>query len=195
MNKRKEFLILLLGVIITRLADVIGTYHYTPDLAKEANPMVSLFGMGWTYVLLATISGVIFSAGLNYYSLFMIRPLEVSTPDLNKKQYLSMLFLNKIVEWRWVYLLKTDPFGKNQTFYMYGWVIPRILINVGIVIIIFHCLLAFVPGYASIHKYFFVPMYLLIIGCIPYTFLNYYQYRYKKYLSLNSKYIKSTVPS
>ena len=182
MHKKREFILLLLGVILTRIGDVIGTYHYTPNLASEANPMVSLLGMGWLYILTAQVTVIVFSATINYYSLFKVMPEEVLTRDLNLNNYLSTLYFSKATEWKWWYAFVKRPVGKNQEIYAYGWIIPRILIHVGIIIIIFHCLLAFVPGYISIHKYFVVPMYLLIVLCIPYNFLSYLKFRYKRYL-------------
>lgn len=34
-------------LLMTRVADAAVTYRYSPDLAREANPVVSVFGGGW----------------------------------------------------------------------------------------------------------------------------------------------------
>ena len=35
-------------ILLTRWFDAYSTYQYTPDLGKESNPLVSIFGFGWT---------------------------------------------------------------------------------------------------------------------------------------------------
>lgn len=183
--KIKEFICLFLGVFLTRLGDVIGTYHYTPNLAAEANPMVSLFGLGWVYLLCAQIGAIIFSTILNYQSLFIIQPFTIKVSNLKLEEYLSTLYFNRISKWKWSYAFTKRPFGKKQTLYMYGWTIPRILILVGLIIITFHLMLAYIPRYKEIHKFFVIPMYLLILSCIPLVQFHYLYSRYRNYKSLN----------
>ncbi|MDB5138866.1 MAG: hypothetical protein JWR12_782 [Mucilaginibacter sp.] len=182
MTKNREFFLLAVGVIITRSADVIGTYYYTSNLSAEANPMVSLMKMGWLYLLTIQCVAILISVTSNYYSLFVIKAIEVQNAGLNFQEYLSMLFFNTKDDWKWQYAFIKFPKGKKQNIFLLGWVIPRILIHVGVIIILFFCLLNFVPGYPSIHKYFVIPMYSLILLCIPLNFLKYFKYRYKKYL-------------
>ena len=90
-NKTTEFVILLAGVILTRIGDIVGTYHYTPNLAAEANPIVYIFSAGWGYLLVIQIVAVFTSASLNYYSLFVYEPTEITLKNLTYKEYLSFL--------------------------------------------------------------------------------------------------------
>lgn len=180
-NKTFEFIVLLLAVLITRLIDLVGTFHYTPNLSKELNPAVRMFGFGWRYLISIQLIGVIFSGAINYLSLFKIKPIEIQKRNLDFKEFISYLYFDKIVAWKWSFLFRKGLNGKNQELHMYGWLIPRILIYVGLVLAFFHILLTFVPAYVQIHKYFIIPMYLLMFSSMPVCWYNYYKFRFKIY--------------
>jgi hypothetical protein len=44
---RREFITLASLLIVTRVLDGLITYAITPDLSRETNPLVSIFGLGW----------------------------------------------------------------------------------------------------------------------------------------------------
>ena len=44
--------------MFSRWFDGYSTYNHTPDLTKEANPLVSIFGFGWTPLLIVYILAV-----------------------------------------------------------------------------------------------------------------------------------------
>mgnify|MGYP000595252376 CR=1 FL=1 len=55
MNKKLKFTITTIWILLTRWFDAFSTYRHTPDLGKEANPLVSIFGFGWTPLLVVIV--------------------------------------------------------------------------------------------------------------------------------------------
>lgn len=66
-----EFAALLALLVLTRVADGMLTYAITPDLAREANPVASVFGAGWTGLIAvaALLTGAVM--WMNYRSLVL----------------------------------------------------------------------------------------------------------------------------
>ena len=53
MNRKQKFTIVTVWILLTRGYDAYATFQHTPDLDKEANPLVSVFGFNWTPLLVA----------------------------------------------------------------------------------------------------------------------------------------------
>ena len=182
-NKYLEFTTLMAAVILTRAADIIGTYYYTPNLGAEMNPMVKLFGLRWIGLLFIQILGISFIGFINYLSLFKTDVTKIDDKGLNFHEFLSMLYFNQINPWKWHYVYKTGLYGKDQSLNMYGWLIPRIFIYVGLILMFFFGLLDFIPTYREIHKFLVIPMYLFIFSSLPVCFYWYHKLRFEKYKS------------
>jgi len=99
-NKYVEFTSLLIAVILTRVTDLIGTYYYTPDLAKEANSLVLLFGYGWIHLFVIQIIGIALIGIINYVSLYKTKVTIIESKELTFNEFLSMLYLNKVAAWK-----------------------------------------------------------------------------------------------
>jgi len=68
--KRLEFAILVILMIFTRAADLLITYHYSPDLQHEANPLVSFFQFHWQEFLFSSFLLTSFLSLCLYYDFF-----------------------------------------------------------------------------------------------------------------------------
>ena len=189
MNKRLEFTLLLSAVILTRAADIMGTFYYMPNLEAEMNPMTQLFGMGWAGLLLLQLIGISFIALLNYWSLFKTKVIKVDKPGLNFHEFLSTLYFDKVTPWKWQYVYTTNLCGKGQSINMYGWVIPRVFIYVGLVLVFFFVMLNFIPAYREIHKFFIAPMYLLMFSSLPVCIHWYHKFRFENYKTTATVYL------
>jgi len=66
---RREFITLASLLIVTRVLDGLITYAITPNLSRETNPLVSIFGFGWAgpITVTAILPGAVI--WLNYQSL------------------------------------------------------------------------------------------------------------------------------
>ena len=57
---RYRFIRLSIGNLLIHLADGLVTYVNTPDLKREANPLVSRLGLGWGALFGANLIGFVF---------------------------------------------------------------------------------------------------------------------------------------
>lgn len=55
MNKKTKAVIIMVIFTLLTLADCYLTWAQTPDLSMEANPLVSVFGLGWFSLILSNI--------------------------------------------------------------------------------------------------------------------------------------------
>ncbi len=126
---RREFITLASLLILTRVLDGLTTYAITPDLSREANPLVSIFGFGWMGLILVTVvilSGVIW---LNYLSL--TRPCDNFPPEPG-------------ADWRtfqahYFDLRRNGVFARHPgrvLIYISGYVLPRVIIIWSILVLI-----------------------------------------------------------
>ncbi len=70
MRKRRRMvgIISLLGLISARAADISTTYHFSPTLQKEGNPIVTVWHLGWNGLLISEVPFlVLIAAGLWAY--------------------------------------------------------------------------------------------------------------------------------
>ncbi|MDR1669973.1 MAG: hypothetical protein LBR76_08450 [Oscillospiraceae bacterium] len=81
------------------LTDGLLTYLGTPDLTYEANPLVSVFGLGWG--ALFTVNVMVFSLCivLSYYNYVKYKRPEI--PYEGYCEYSSMLFYGRPDRFRW----------------------------------------------------------------------------------------------
>ena len=70
MKKNIKFTITIVWILLTRWFDAFSTYRHTPDLGKEANPLVSIFGFGWTPLLVVIVVLSIYVIYAYYFATF-----------------------------------------------------------------------------------------------------------------------------
>ena len=88
----KFFSIVLVHILLV-IGDVYATYLYTPELSMESNPFVSLFGLGWTSLIIVSVLAVIVFSYFMYFP-FVYYKREV-IPCKGFKEYVSKAFLNR----------------------------------------------------------------------------------------------------
>ncbi|MCK4408528.1 MAG: hypothetical protein KAW67_00490 [Candidatus Eisenbacteria sp.] len=126
---RWEFAILTVLLLATRVWDAAATYAVTPDLARETNPIVSLFGQGWTGVLVAQAVLVSVVIVLSYYSLFRVKRVHPSQDGLGFRDFVALYYFGE--EKNLTRLLYEFPADKRVLTGLLGYVLPRTLIVVG----------------------------------------------------------------
>lgn len=58
----------ILLILVLRIVDLLITYHYTPDLSFEFNPLVSVFGAKWfAFIILQLIIVTFISYVMHFY--------------------------------------------------------------------------------------------------------------------------------
>lgn len=87
----KYFSIILLHLMLI-IADLVSTYIGTPDLAMEANPLVSQFGLGWTTLIVGNIIWWIFISIWSYFPFVQYKRSII--PCEGRKEYMSMFLFD-----------------------------------------------------------------------------------------------------
>ena len=123
----KKFLFFTIILLATRIADMILTYIGTPDLSKEANPLVYVLGFGWKTLIIVNAIVSILAIILFYYSFVKYKSDTINCNGF--KQYLSMISFNRPDKFIWVFY--KSPNNKKYYFsllacsgYIFALVIP-----------------------------------------------------------------------
>jgi hypothetical protein len=109
-NKKLLFGLLIIVNLIASIGDLFITYIGTPDLLREANPLVYTFGLGWNSLIITRAFLVVIMI-LLYYAFFRFKRVVIQCEGF--KQYVSLLFYNRPDKFIWI-LYK---FPKNKV----GW--------------------------------------------------------------------------
>ncbi len=126
---RWEFAVLTVLLIATRVWDAAATYAVTPDLARETNPIVSVFGQGWAGVLVAQVILVSVVIALSHYSLFRVKHVHPPQDGLGFRDFVALYYFGR--RRGLARLLYEFPADKSVMIGLLGYVLPRTLIVVG----------------------------------------------------------------
>lgn len=98
--KLLKFWIITISFFILTIADFSLTYIATPDLRFEANPLVTVFGLGWPALIVVNIVGAIFFVLSTYYH--SIKYERKFVPCKNIKEFYSILFFERPDKFYWI---------------------------------------------------------------------------------------------
>lgn len=97
--KTLKFLIILLWILFSKSYDAYCTYLHTPDLSKEANPLVSVLGLNWFWLLIVIGSLTIYTC----YTLSLISFKPIKLYPLEKgysfSNFIGYMYLGKKSSW------------------------------------------------------------------------------------------------
>lgn len=180
-NQNIEFLVILILLILTRISDGILTYKITPDLSRELNPLVSLFGVGWVGLISAALLIIIPTVILNYYSIY--KPFN-NFPDGNVS----------FADFKKFYFSATNPALKHSAgkiiVQTLGYIVPRVFILWGIWVIIHNYLVLIdEPTYKYLRSEYKIWLIgYLLPGILGVLLTNpYLKNEYKRYIDDKSK--------
>jgi len=105
-----RFITFALIALSAAIADLSITYIGSPDLAFEANPLITVFGLGWTALIVANIIVYIFSLFLLYMAFIKYRRKIIECETFPR--YLSMLYFDRPDKQKW--LLYKFPKGNDK---------------------------------------------------------------------------------
>jgi uncharacterized membrane protein len=112
-NKKVMFWVLVIINLIASISDLTFTFIGSPDLSREANPLVYALGLSWNALIISSIIFFVVIVILLYYNFFRLKRIVIKCDGF--KQYLSMLFFNCPDKFIWT-LYK---FPKNKIGYYY----------------------------------------------------------------------------
>ena len=161
MGKKARFLLLILVIIIGRLFDAYTTLLYTPDLKKEGNPIVHIFGGGWNAIIVVQILVVALVVYGLYFYAFIFRTVIPSETGLTFKEYISYFcFMEKDSFHKLWYKPLTYKPGLMAVF---GYVTTGTLIFASYMVGISTTCLIFIPAYKPYYR-MGVPYLLLVVS-------------------------------
>ncbi len=109
------FYILISIILVVSVTDNLLTYIGSPDLSKEANPLVHTLGFSWTGLLIANVILFTLDVFMAYYVFIIYKPKAVKCK--NRREYMStMLFGRPDMFLQTLYKLPKGKDGYRFTF-------------------------------------------------------------------------------
>jgi len=96
--------------LVMAAGDLGITYIGSPDLAFEANPLITVFGLGWSALIIANIIVYAFTVALLYIAFIKYKRKIVQCE--NFMQYMSMLYFDRPDKQKWLWY--KFPKGKEK---------------------------------------------------------------------------------
>lgn len=180
MNKKLKFILTTVWILFSRGYDAYSTFLLTPDLSREANPLVTIGGVSsWSALLFILSILTIYVLYAFYVSEF--RPMNLFPKEKNYSfgNFMAYLYLGVNTSWTKVlYQLPKDMHRLNQ--YM-GHLMTRGLVYFGVVSTIMWLLIDHSDFYKSIHSAGLI--YSILIGGLVVIYYAWNKRMYKEYLA------------
>ena len=163
MNKTRKFLFTAIWILFSRSYDAYYTFQLTPDLSKEANPLVSIFGLTWTPLLI--VLGVLTIYTLYAYYVRTFNPINLSPTEkgYNFSNIVAYTYLGH--KDNWYSILYKIPKNFNRFNQYMGQLLTSCLVYAGIVSTTMWLLINKTEYYKEIHTAPLIYL-ILIIGSI-----------------------------
>lgn len=175
MDKKIRFTATALFILLTRSYDAYSTYRLTPDLSKEANPIVTLGGVSsWSTLLLIIGCLTAYALFAYYKAVFSPYNLLPNKGGMPFKQFVPFVYLGTSSHWSAIFY-KFPKSWKRLNQFM-GEVLTKALVYAGVVSTTMWLLIKYTSFYKSVHSPTLIYS-VLILGTI---IISYFWYR-KKY--------------
>ena len=176
--KKMKFFIILFWMIFSKSYDAYCTFQHTPDLSLEANPLVSVLGFSWFWLLLVIGILTIYTCYTLYLISFkpiILYPLE---KGLSFCDFITYMYFGK--KSNMISILYKFPSLKNKRFhYTFGNIFTRYLVFAGIVSTVMWLLINNSEFYREIHNHLVIYG-ILICGTFIILY-HYYKTNFKRY--------------
>jgi hypothetical protein len=173
-----KFLIILLWILFSKSYDAYCTYLHTPNLSKEANPLVSVLGLNWFWLLIVIGSLTIYTC----YTLSLISFKPIKLYPLEKgysfSNFIAYMYFGKKSSWLSI-LYRIPPIRNKRFHYTFGNIFVRYLVFAGIVSTVMWLLINNSEYYREIHNHLVI--YGILISGTFIILYNYYRTNYNKY--------------
>lgn len=179
MNKKLKFIVIVVWILFSRSYDAYCTFRHTPDLTKEANPLVTIVGIdSWSTLLIILGILTIYTIYTYYLVVFKTFNLLPSESNYSLSNIIAYIYLGN--KDSWTSILYKFPKDINRFNHYMGHFMSRCLVYAGFVSTTMWILINNTNFYKSIHSPIFVYS-VLIIGSIYICYL-YNKSFYNKYL-------------
>lgn len=178
MTKKTKFTITTAWILLTRSYDAYSTNLLTKDLSKESNPLVSVFGMTWTPLLITLGLLTIYLIYVYYISLFKPKNLLPTEKGYSFSEFVAFTYLGHKDNWTAIFYKL--PKDLNRFNHWMGHNLTQGLVFAGLVSTIMWLLINNSDYYKTIHSATLIYS-ILIIGCLAIIY-NWNKTMYRKYL-------------
>jgi uncharacterized membrane protein len=166
----KKFISLSTLLILTRLADAQTTYLYTPDLKREANPLVSLFGFGWTGSIIVQIIGLTFCIYALWVYIFKTVQLPAFDKNISLTKFIGLFHFRDTRSFlKMFYRLPTN---KNSLLYSIGYIFTYTLIIFSTIVSCSTTFLILSKSYRNFYSAYSIPVFLYTFALILIVFFS-----------------------
>ena len=175
---KTKFYLLTSWILFSRSFDAYCTNLHTPDLSKEANPLVSFLGLTWSPLLLILGLLMLFVIYGLYLSVFKPISLDPDEKGLTFMEYCTFRYLGKKASWS--ALLFQFPTSPARFSRVMGALLAPYLAFAGVVSTIMWLMIFNLEWYRAIHQAALVYA-ILSIGCVLIAYIQYKKY-YQQYV-------------
>lgn len=177
MDKKMRFLLLSAWIVFSRAFDAYCTFLHTPDLTKEANPLVSVLGFSWTPLLLVISVLTIYVIYVYYLYSFKEYDFFPKEKGYSFADFSTYVYFGKKQHWTSLfYKLPTDFKHFN---YIMGATLSQCLAVAGVISTLMWILIRNTEFYMKIHSTTLIYT-LIIVSCVG-VMANWYWNLYKEY--------------
>jgi hypothetical protein len=182
MKKHLKFTLILTGILLTRAYDAYCTALFTPDLKREGNFLASVFHLHWSGLLLSigcVLLYVVYALYINTYKQVNLFPAQ---PNLSFGQFVVHSLYGPGESWT-AFLYKF-PADKQKLHYVFGYILSRGLLWVGVVTTMMWLLINHTATYYT-HFHSYIGTMSLVLGGVAVVAYYYFSQLYTAYRSLN----------
>lgn len=182
MRRWKSYIRLILAILMLRFLDLYVTYHYTPNLKEEWNPLITRFNVSWPGFILIQILIVFFVFFLMFFY-FSRQTIIVTLKNLPFYDFMYVYFFDKLKKWPDRIFKFPIHFRRHFVFMGFVFMVVTILIS-GFAIVHNLLLINNVTSYirfVSKHYSLYFPMFFIIITIFSvYLFFTIEYLNYRK---------------
>lgn len=179
MNKKVKFTMTTAWILLSRSYDAYCTHQLTPDLSKEANPLVSILGLTWTPLLIILGLLTIYAIYAYYISVFKPKNLFPTEKGYTFSQFAAFIYLGYMQKWTAVFYRVPNNF--NRFNHYMGHTLTQCLVYAGFVSTLMWLLINNSDYYKTIHRATAIYI-ILIAGCVALIY-NWNRVMYNRYLA------------
>ncbi len=188
-SKMRRQLLVVISILLMALGralDVGVTYQFSPELSLEGNPMVTGFGMGWSFLLIANVLAVVVIGACSFYWGFRPIQYERSAEVKDIWSFASHAHFQRVYSrsgflWRRIFC---RPRSWQHTLQLFGFVVPPVVFVVSAFAVLSWYGLYFFHWevYSQIY-YFFWPVYpaIVVVPTVVIATVQFYRDEFQLY--------------
>jgi hypothetical protein len=160
MNKTTRYILATVWILFSRSFDAYATWQHTPDLQKEASPLVAVLGLDWLpllSLLALFVAYVLFAYWRALFGSYSILPAE---KGLNLSEFTGYLATGRKTKW-WA-LLYQFPKTRAHFHAYFGYLLTICLSVAGVVSTLMWVLIWYSDAYRNVHSVALI--YSVILG-------------------------------